>query len=325
MSNFCKEYNLSIGNENYTILLKNEDNGKGKSILIEARNNNSYYQSIYNLSDLMMLSKAFRFCDNINEAINTISKIFESYNKSFIKKGNSEDELILFLKINLPSGEEQKIKLTLYKIETSEKSFSKNQPNSNEENGNNNEEEMGENSIITDIIKTQEEIDFIENRLKEINYFKNKEIKYKLLYKGTKNGDKSLNFHTRVDGVRNTLSLVKTKKGAIFGGFTSQTWNQIGGFGKVDPLAFCFSLDLKKIYNSQSNHIATLCSDGYGPYFKGVNTIFGIYNNFFTEGGWCDYTTAAYSFGKFDKNFEITNGEQKFEVEEVEVFKIYTN
>ena len=39
---------------------------------------------------------------------------------------------------------------------------------------------MGENSIITDIIKTQEEIDFIENRLKEINYIKNKEIKYKL-------------------------------------------------------------------------------------------------------------------------------------------------
>ena len=131
-----------------------------------------------------------------------------------------------------------------------------------------------------------------------------------------------MNFHTKVDGIKNTLTLVKTKKGIRFGGFTSEIWNQIGGYGKCDPFAFCFSLELKKIYNSQKNQLAIFCSDGYGPYFKGTNTIFGIYNNFFSEGGWCDYTTFAYSFGKFEKNFEITNGEQKFEVDDVEVFKI---
>ena len=56
---------------------------------------------------------------------------------------------------------------------------------------------------------------------------------------------------------------------------------------------------------------------------KELNTIFGIYNNFFTQGGWCDYTTFSYSFGKFEKNFEITDGEQSFEVEDVEVFKVF--
>lgn len=121
------------------------------------------------------------------------------------------------------------------------------------------------------------------------------------------------------------MTLVKSKKGVRFGGFTTQIWNQIGGNGKVDPNAFCFSIDLKKIYNSRSDHPAIFCSDGYGPYFKGTNTIFGVYNNFFSEGGWCDYTTFSFTYGKFDKNFEITNGEQNFGIEDVEVFKVYTD
>ena len=374
MSEFYKEYNLKIGNNNYSIYLKIKENGEDESILIEAKNNKDfYYQGDFCLNELMMLSKAFRFCDTVKEAANIISKIFETNYKSFLQKGNSENELFLFLKINLPSGEEQEIKLTLNKIEIDEnlsneellkkikelekenkslkeeiaklrnennrkdtiiESLTKNQPNlnkninyiNNDENKNNNNvETVDENSINTDIINSQEELDFIENRLKQINYFQNKEIKFQLLYKGTKNGDKALYFHTKVDGVRNTLTLVKTKKGVRFGGFTSQNWNQIGGFGKNDPQAFCFSFDLKKIYNSLPNGPSIFCSNGYGPYFKGTNTIFGIYNNFFSQGGWCDYTTFSYSYGKFDKNFEITNGEQNFEIEEVEVFKVYSD
>ena len=371
MSNYIKEYTLYILNEKYSIYLKTTDNGEDSSLIIEAKSNKSFYQGIYNLNELMMLSKAFRFCDNIYEAFNTISKIFDK--KSILKMGNTDDELYIFLKINLPSGEEQEIKLILNKIESIENLSKeellqklklleeenknlkqeiillkkentkkdriieqlKNQPNSNinpninyddiNNENQNNEKEIDENAINTDIITTQEEIDFIENRLKQIYYYQNKEIKYQLLYKGTKNGDKALYFHTKVDGVRNTLTLVKTKKGIRFGGFTSQNWNQVGGFGKVDPNAFCFSFDLKKIYNSQPNQLAILCSDSYGPYFKGTNTIFGIYNNFFSQGGWCDYTTFSYSFGKFDKNFEITDEEQSFEFDELKCSKLLLN
>ena len=373
MSKHIKEFNnIYVGNDIYNLELSNINNGEDNSILITARNTNSnllYFQNNFSLEELMSLSKAFRFCDDINEALNIISKIFESNNKYYIS--NEGDDLILHLKINLPSGDGQEIELNLKKIESIEnaskeellekiklleeenkklkeeismlkidnikkdkiiKSLSNNQnnniqaENSNEKiiDSNNEEEELDENVLDTEIIQTEEEINFIENRLKQIYYFQNKEIKYQLLYKGTKNGDKSLNFHTRVDGIKNTLTLVKTKKGIRFGGFTSEIWNQIGGYGKCDPLAFCFSLDLNKIYNSQKNQKAIFCSDGYCPYFKGTNTIFGIYNNFFTQGGWCDYTTFSYSFGKFEKNFEITDGEQSFEVEDVEVFKVYT-
>ena len=375
MSEYIKEFNnINVGNDFYNIELSKLNNGEDNSILITARNinNNSlYYQNHFSLDELMSLSKTFRFCDDISEALNIISKIFESENKYYISNG--EDELILHLKINLPSGDEQEIQLNLKKIESIEnvskdellekikileeenkrlkeeismlkidnikkdkiiKSLMKNQNNNIQaennkeeiiESNNEEQEELDENVLDTEIIQTQEEINFLENRLKQIYYFQNKDIKYQLLYKGTKNGDKSLNFHTKVDGIRNTLSLVKTKKGLRFGGFTSEIWNQVGGYGKCDPFAFCFSFDLKKIYNSQKNQIAIFCSDGYGPYFKGTNTIFGIYNNFFSQGGWCDYTTFSYSFGKFEKNFEITNGEQKFEVDDVEVFKVFTD
>ena len=371
MSDFKREYNINVDNELYRLELGKADNGEDNSILLKAINaNKNLFQNVFSLNELMSLCKAFRFCDNTDEALDIISKIFETNNKYYLSK--NDEELILHLKIDLPNGKEQEIQLTLPKTESLDdstkdellqkikileeenkslkceinklkkdiikkdkiiESLSKNQNNDltekerellNELN-NEEEEELGENYINTNIIKTDEEISFIENRLKQIYYFQNKNIKYQLLYKGTKNGDKSLNFHTKVDGIKNTLTLVKTKKGIRFGGFTSEIWNQIGGYGKRDPFAFCFSLDLKKIYNCQKNQIAIFCSDGYGPYFKGTNTIFGIYNNFFSQGGWCDYTTFAYSYGKFEKNFEITNGEQKFQVDEIEVFKIYTD
>ena len=372
MSEFKKDYILYLDNEaSFNIILTKTNNGEDNSILFKAinQNNNLFsYQNTFSLDELMKLSKTFRFCDNTNEALNIISKIFESNNKCFLSK--DDEDLNLHLKINLPSGDEQEIKLKLEKIESMEnatkeelleriklleeenkelkkeinilikennkkddiiKSLSMNQKTNNltknyndvkKEINNDEEGDLDENIINTDIINSQEEINFIEKRLKQIYYFQNKNIKYQLIYKGTKNGDKSLNFHTKVDGIKNTLTLVKTKKGIRFGGFTSEIWNQVGGYGKCDPFAFCFSLELKKIYNSQKNQLAIFCSDGYGPYFKGTNTIFGIYNNFFSEGGWCDYTTFAYSFGKFEKNFEITNGEQKFEIDDVEVFKI---
>ena len=47
---------------------------------------------------------------------------------------------------------------------------------------------------------------------------------------------------------RNTLTIIKTKEGLIFGGFTSQTWEG-NDFDKEDENAFCFSVDNKKIYN----------------------------------------------------------------------------
>ena len=42
MTYFYKEYNLKIGNDNYSIILKKTDNGEDNSILIEAKNSKSF-------------------------------------------------------------------------------------------------------------------------------------------------------------------------------------------------------------------------------------------------------------------------------------------
>jgi len=122
MSKHIKEFNnIYVGNDIYNLELSNINNGEDNSILITARNTNSnllYFQNNFSLEELMSLSKAFRFCDDINEALNIISKIFESNNKYYIS--NEGDDLILHLKINLPSGDEQEIELNLKKIESIE-------------------------------------------------------------------------------------------------------------------------------------------------------------------------------------------------------------
>ena len=211
MSEIKKEYNLYLDNETYNIILTKTNNGEDNSILFKARNQNNNlfsYQKAFSLDELMKLSKTFRFCDNTNEALNIISKIFESNNKCFLSK--DDEDLNLHLKINLPSGDEQEIKLKLEKIESMEnatkeelleriklleeenkelkqeinilikennkkddiiKSLSMNQKTNNLTKNNNeatkemnNEEEadLVENIINTDIISSQEEIQFIE-------------------------------------------------------------------------------------------------------------------------------------------------------------------
>ena len=121
MSNFIKEYTLNLGNEIFSIELSKTNNGEDNSLLLKAKNNNNnlyYYQNTFSLDELMSLSKAFRFCDTTNEALNIISKIFESNNKVFLTK--NEEELFLNMKINLPTGDEEEIKLILRKIESME-------------------------------------------------------------------------------------------------------------------------------------------------------------------------------------------------------------
>lgn len=54
-------------------------------------------------------------------------------------------------------------------------------------------------------------------------------------------------FHTQCDMYPNTVSVIKTKKGSIMGGFTTQTWE--GENAKYDDKAFIFNLNDKIKFN----------------------------------------------------------------------------
>ena len=113
-----------------------------------------------------------------------------------------------------------------------------------------------------------------------------------------------------------------------FGGYTEQYWNGgSNGCTKKDDknICFCFSLDLFKIYNFNDNYDSSIsCYYDCGPDFSSSNepNIFYICNNNGSLIGYTCYQTKHNSFGKFDYDYEINNGQKIFSVVELEVFQI---
>ena len=82
---------------------------------------------------------------------------------------------------------------------------------------------------FSDIITTSEQNDFIINRLREVPQFLNKNFQFNLLYKGTRDGDKSRTFHSICDNKKNIIVFVETTKNIKFGGFCSIGYKNEGG------------------------------------------------------------------------------------------------
>lgn len=171
------------------------------------------------------------------------------------------------------------------------------------------------NEIGSDILTKEKEYELLINRLANNDPSKlNNKIKFKIMYKATKDGDSSKIFHSKCDNKKNTLTMVKTTKGQKFGGYTEQMWNHIGDF-KNDKNAFCFSFDLNKIYDNNTGEKAIIANNLYGPSFGWA--VFGILDKALEKGGWtsCDQ---CYGYS----GYEINNGERDFNIKEIEVYEI---
>ena len=75
---------------------------------------NEIYVGNFSLKNLTELSKAFRVCDSLDEAFDTIVSICES-KKIILNKNN--DEMVMILKADLPNGKTEEVKLILRKKE----------------------------------------------------------------------------------------------------------------------------------------------------------------------------------------------------------------
>ena len=155
-------------------------------------------------------------------------------------------------------------------------------------------------------------------------------IKYKLIYRCSKHGDSAKNFHMKCDYIGPNMILVKTKKNFIFGGVTTKSWKHLlkdtkkddpeYGTEIKDEKAFGFSINLKKIYkNGKPNEFIIFCNNNYGPVFK--NIYFKIFDECLKNGGICGKMEESNFIGQ-EKDYEINGDEEKFEVEDIEVFQI---
>ena len=185
-------------------------------------------------------------------------------------------------------------------------------------------------NIDTNILNKEDlsEDFFLFSRLKEM-YQYNRFIRLILVYRGSKDGDRAKNFHTKCDLIGPNITLIRTKKGFIFGGFTIKSWkhlykdvkkdNDEYGTEYNDKECFCFSVDLQKIYlNEKPNENVIICNNKYGAIFCGFFKVFDEYSK---NGGICGKIKDN-CFGGQEKNYEFNGGEELFDIDEVEVFQI---
>ena len=103
-------------------------------------------------------------------------------------------------------------------------------------------------NVNSDIMKYFD-LNLIETGIKKKQ---NKTIKkFTLLFKASRDGYSSSNFHSKCDGKENTLILVETTNRRRFGGYTECQWDQSNSY-KTGPYSFIFSFDNKKIYYSKN-------------------------------------------------------------------------
>jgi hypothetical protein len=152
--------------------------------------------------------------------------------------------------------------------------------------------------------------------------------KWTLLYRGTRDGFGSRDFHSKCDGHSNTLTILKVKGSEfIFGGFTTVNWDSSNGW-KSDLNAFIFSLTNKdnqplKMKIEQNRHRCAICCYSFcGPTFgydiriaNNANTT----TNSYSDLGF-SYSHPQYAQGTNEVQTFLA-GSYKFQLAEIEVYQ----
>ena len=121
----------------------------------------------------------------------------------------------------------------------------------------------------------QKECSYIMRKKEEELSIKNwinsyKQIKFNLLFRMSRDGTTTINFHARCDNKGKTLILIETKDGNRFGGYTSLQWN-MEGEKRYGENIWLFNLE-KSIYKynliKQGKTPAIICDMNNGPSFE---------------------------------------------------------
>lgn len=292
----------------------------------------TYYTGMLNITDLKNCSNVFSNCYNIQDAYKIFEDVALSENKVSI---SSIDSRIAKVRIdtNLSTrGDEFEVDLTperkepnnlnKYLIEYNKDLSSRSgmtldknrQLYDKMENLKRNKGDSGSKCFVN-VQLTDDEAQFVNEVVgKEIENRLGKSPVYKdVIYTGTKDGDGANAFHSKCDQAGPTLVLVETVNGKKFGGFTTESWAGQNE-KKYDDKAFVFSINKRKIYNVIQGREAISAYVHSGPCFTGCQI--RIFEDFFTKGG------STYKAGinyETSTDFELTDGEQEFQIREIDV------
>ena len=149
-----------------------------------------------------------------------------------------------------------------------------------------------------------------------------------LLYRGTRDGMTSNNFHNKCDNKGKTLCLFLNNKGNIFGGYSSIPWANSGGDKTAND---CFLFTLTNIYNTEPTKFpyeksrSVYHDSSKGPYFGGGGDLC-FYNDFSASNGCGSNFPYSYKdvLGKGKSIFTGNNDNNYncYTLKELEVFEL---
>ena len=149
----------------------------------------------------------------------------------------------------------------------------------------------------------------------------------KLIYRGTRDGMTSKDFHNKCDNKGKTICLFLNDKGNIFGGYSSIPWTSNGGNEADED---CFIFTLTNIYNTEPTKFPYLKdrsvyhSESYGPLFGGGSDL-GLGSNFISSNG--SWSSFPYSYkdilnkGKSIFTGDLNNDNSYYLLKEIEIFE----
>ena len=158
--------------------------------------------------------------------------------------------------------------------------------------------------------------------------------KWRLLYRGSRDGFGAKDFHSKCDNHAYTLTIMKAKeKDFIFGGFTAATWTSSNQF-KFDPNAFLFSLTNKDNQpckmNVTNQKYSIYCWSKCGPIFgghcgQGAHDICIVSDADQETGSYSSlgnaYKNSKYAYGTNEVKSFLA-GSYQFQLNEIEVYQM---
>ena len=291
----------------------------------------------YKLSDIIKLTNDLKNLNTKTDSLYTLTKKLENDNKELNAKTNNimnslsqippKQDQAPYTKIQAKKVSNQKP--TYYNTLENQNPVQENQESYyNRTNPNLSNYNASKDSINSKIVN-YDDIIFLQNRIKQIHP-KIKDVYFNLTYRASEDGDKAADFHKKCDKIGPNVVLIKTRKGNIFGGFTFKNWEHLErdvdprrpnlGSASRDSNAFGFSVNKQKIYNNEKpNEFAIWCNRLFGPTFK--NNLFQIFDSCMKKGGYCSIRANSH-FGGQAHDYEISGGEARFKVDELEVFEV---
>ena len=325
-------------NSQFQVSLENIDH----KLSIKAKNMTSIPNKNYSKSmslEEIKENKFFSFCDDISEVINELTEIQKS------KITEETNQITLYIPINSKKIKEFVIQMKetektseekfeeLYKIISAVREENKNLRIKIEtlENKYNKEINTLKQNIeelkyyIGNFVNFENSKILTKNRYEMLKNFinPNVEMKLELIYSAKRDGDNRKAFHDKCDNKFPTITLVKTEKNIIFGGYTEVPWKR-EGCATRDSKAFCFSLtENKKYLQNEGKNDSIYCDKDHGPWFG--TCFFGIgygKDNFCSDSS-ANYLNDLGTYGDTNyKKYEINAFDQTFICQELEVFEV---